>query len=146
MAFALCTGRDRAIIAVTDPSNAGWAGPVSALRWVPLSAYATVGKPATCSKRHAVQRGWGIARWRGVDFIRTRYRQLRFSTSVQEIWRSSDIHWPTNEVARTDHCPYTNILGNHKTCLILLSLLSGSRLKASWPLQCSDKTSLPIDT
>ena len=31
-------------------SNAVWAGPVSALRWVLLSANATDGKPATCSK------------------------------------------------------------------------------------------------
>jgi hypothetical protein len=32
-----------------------WAGPVSTLRWVPLSAYAAGGNPATCSKAHAVQ-------------------------------------------------------------------------------------------
>jgi hypothetical protein len=43
-------------------SNAVWAGPVSALRWVPLSAYAADGKPATCSKGHAVQLVWGIVR------------------------------------------------------------------------------------
>jgi len=35
--------------------NAVWAGPVSALPWVPLSAYAADGKPAACSKGHAVQ-------------------------------------------------------------------------------------------
>jgi len=42
--------------------NAVWAGPVSALRWVPLSAYVADGKPATCSKGHAVQLVWGIVR------------------------------------------------------------------------------------
>jgi hypothetical protein len=38
-----------------DSSNTGWAGPVSDLCWEPLSAYATDGKPATCSKGHDVQ-------------------------------------------------------------------------------------------
>jgi len=33
-----------------DKDNAVWAGPVSALRWVPLAAYAADGKPATYSK------------------------------------------------------------------------------------------------
>ena len=32
-----------------------WAGPVSALPWVPLSAYAADGKPVACSKGYAVQ-------------------------------------------------------------------------------------------
>jgi len=45
-----------------DPSNAVWAGPVSSLGWVPLSAYAADGKPATCSKGHAVQWDFGIVR------------------------------------------------------------------------------------
>jgi hypothetical protein len=44
------------------PSNAVCADPVSALWWVPLSAYAADGKPAACSKGHAVQRVWGIVR------------------------------------------------------------------------------------
>jgi hypothetical protein len=35
--------------------NAVWAGPVSALPWVPLSAYAADGKPAACPKGYAVQ-------------------------------------------------------------------------------------------
>jgi hypothetical protein len=38
-----------------DPSNAVWAGPVSALPWVPLSAYAADGESAAYSKGHAVQ-------------------------------------------------------------------------------------------
>ena len=58
--------------------NAVWAGPVSALRWVPLSAYAADGKPATCCKGHALQWVWGIVRWERGDFIQTRYRRLRF--------------------------------------------------------------------
>jgi hypothetical protein len=53
-------------------SNAVWAGPVSALRWGPLSAYAADGKRATCSKAHAVQLVWAIVRWGHVDFIGTR--------------------------------------------------------------------------
>ena len=36
-------------------SNALWAGPVSALPWVPLSAYAADGKPAAWSKGYAAQ-------------------------------------------------------------------------------------------
>ena len=39
--------------------NAVWAGPVSAPPWMPLSAYAADGKPATCSKEPAVQWVWG---------------------------------------------------------------------------------------
>jgi len=38
-----------------ENNNAVWAGPVSALRWVPLSAYAADGKSAACSKGHALQ-------------------------------------------------------------------------------------------
>jgi hypothetical protein len=38
-----------------DPSNAVWAGPVSALRRVALSAYAADGIPKAYSKRPAVQ-------------------------------------------------------------------------------------------
>ena len=76
----------------SSASNAVWAGPVSALRWVPLSAYAADGKPATCAKGHAMQWVWWIVRWGRGDFIRTRYRRRRFSTSLQEIWRSGDIH------------------------------------------------------
>jgi len=41
-------------------SNAKWAGPVSALQWVPLTAYAADGKPAACSKGQAVQWVCGI--------------------------------------------------------------------------------------
>ncbi len=67
-----------------DPSNAVWAGPVSALRWVPLSAYAADGKPATCSKGHAVQWDWRIVRWGCGNFIRTRYRRRLFLSSLQE--------------------------------------------------------------
>lgn len=44
-------------------SNAVWAGPVSALRWVLLSAFAADGKPVAWPKGHAVQWNWGIARW-----------------------------------------------------------------------------------
>jgi hypothetical protein len=89
-------------ILVYDPSNAVWAGPVSALQWVPLSAYAADGKPAACSKGHAVQWVWGIVRWGRGDFIRTRYRQRRFSISLQEIWRDDAMNWPINEDARVD--------------------------------------------
>jgi hypothetical protein len=60
-------------------ANAVWAAPVSALRWVPLTAYAADGKPAACSTGHAVQWVWGIVRSGREDFIRTRYRQRRFS-------------------------------------------------------------------
>ena len=42
--------------------NAIWAGPVSTLRWVQLSAYAADGKPETYSKGHTVQRDWKIVR------------------------------------------------------------------------------------
>jgi hypothetical protein len=85
-----------------DPSNAVWAGPVSARQWVPLSAYAADGKPAACSKGHAVQWVWGIVRWGRGDFIRTRYRQRRFSIALQEIWRNDDMSWHINEDARVD--------------------------------------------
>jgi hypothetical protein len=40
-------------------AKAVWAGPVSALRCVPLSAYAADGKPATYSKGPAVLNGSG---------------------------------------------------------------------------------------
>jgi hypothetical protein len=90
-------------------SNSVWTDPVSTLRWVPLSAYAADGKPATCSKGPAVQWAWGIVRLGCGDFIRTRYRRRCFSTPLQEIWRTGDIHWPMNEVVRTHHCPYARI-------------------------------------
>jgi hypothetical protein len=102
------------------PPNAVWAGPVSALRWLPLSAYAADGRPATCSKGHAVQWDWEIVRWGRGDFIRTRYRRRRFLNSLQEIWRTGDIHWPMNEDARIHHCLYANMLRNHKTRLTVL--------------------------
>jgi len=82
--------------------NAVWAGPVSALQWVPLSAYAADGKPAACSKGHAVQWIWGIVRWERGDVIRTRYRQRRFSISLQEIWRNDAMNWHINEDTRVD--------------------------------------------
>ena len=41
------------------PPNAVWAGPISALRWVPLSAYAADGKPATCYQRACGAMGLG---------------------------------------------------------------------------------------
>jgi hypothetical protein len=47
-------------------ANAVWAGPVSALRCVPLSAYAADGKPATYSKEPAVHNGSGdctVGKW-----------------------------------------------------------------------------------
>jgi hypothetical protein len=44
-------------------TNTVCAGPVSALRWVPLSDYAADGKLEICSKAFAVQRDWGIVRW-----------------------------------------------------------------------------------
>ena len=97
-------------------SNAVWADPVSTLRWVPLLAYAADGKPATCSKGFAVQWNWGIVRFGCGDFIRTRYRRRRFSTSSQEIWRTGDIHWPMNEVVRTHHCPYARIDNSDLRC------------------------------
>ena len=84
--------------------NAVWAGPVSALRWVPLSAYAADGKPPACSEGNAVQWLWGIVRWGREDFIRTRYRRKLFSTSLQEICRAGDTHWPAIENMRIDHC------------------------------------------
>ena len=89
--------------------NAVWTDPVSTLRWVPFSAYAADGKPAIYSKGFAVQWDWGIARLGCGDYIRTRYRRRRFSTSLQEIWRTGDIHWPMNEAARIHHCPYASI-------------------------------------
>ena len=61
-------------------ANAVWTDPVSTLRWVPLSAYAADGKPATCSKGPAVQWAWGIVRLGCGDHIWTRYRRRRFST------------------------------------------------------------------
>jgi hypothetical protein len=96
-------------IKLPHPSNTVWTDPVSTLRWVPLSPYAADGKPATCSKGLAVLWDWGIVRWGRGDFIRTRYRLRRFSTSLQEIRRTGDIHWPMNEVVRTHHCPYARI-------------------------------------
>jgi hypothetical protein len=95
-------------------ANAVWAGPVSALRWVALSAYAADGKRAACSKGHAVQWAWGIVRWGHRDFIRTRYRRRLFSTSLQVVLRTGDIHWPINEDARIDHFPYEYMLRNNK--------------------------------
>jgi hypothetical protein len=67
-ALPCCTGGGL----VEGLANAVWAGPVSALRWVLLSAYAADGKPATCSKELAVQWIWGIVRSGRGDFIRTR--------------------------------------------------------------------------
>jgi hypothetical protein len=90
-------------------SNSVWTDPVSTLRWVPLSAYAADGKPATCSKGPAVQWAWGIVRLRCGDFIRTRYRRRRFSTPLQEILRTGASIWPMNEVAHIHHCPYASI-------------------------------------
>ena len=135
---------EKGVAAFPNAPNAVWAGPVSALRWVPLSVYAADGKPETCSRGHAVQWVWGIVRWGSVDFIRTRYRLRRFSTSVQEIWRIGDIHWPMDEDARVDHCPFTTMLKNHKEPLTVLFLLSASELQIYWHLQCSDKLGLQI--
>jgi hypothetical protein len=81
-----------------------WAGPVSALRWVLLSAYAADGKPAASSKGHALQWVWGIVLWGRWDLIRTGYRRMLFSTSLQEICRAGDTHWPAIENMRVDHC------------------------------------------
>jgi len=117
--------------------NAVWAGPLSTLRLVSLSAYAANGKPSTCSKEHAVRWIWGIARWRSGHFIRTRYRRRLFSTSIQEIWRTGGIHWPMNENARINHRPYANMLCNHKVRLTVLWLLSASELQISRPLRSS---------
>jgi hypothetical protein len=97
--------------------NAVWACSVSALRWVPLSVYAADGKLAAYSKGHEVQWVWGIVRWRRRDFIRSRYRRRRFSTSLQIIWLTRDIHWPMNEAAPIDHFPYASMLRNHKVRL-----------------------------
>jgi hypothetical protein len=116
-------------------ANAVWAGPVSALRWVPLSAYADDGKPATCSKGLALQWVLGIVRWGRVGIIQTRYRQRHFSTSLQETWRTDDFHWPTNEDARLCQCPYLNMLRKHKVRLTVLWLLSASELQTSGPLR-----------
>jgi hypothetical protein len=63
-------------------SNAVWAGPVSPLRLVTLSAYAADGKPATCSKGLALQWAWGIVRWGRRVFMRTRYHRRLFSASL----------------------------------------------------------------
>jgi hypothetical protein len=38
-----------------------------------------------------------------------------FLNSLQEIWRTGDIHWPMNEDARIHHFLYANMLRNHKT-------------------------------
>ena len=114
-----------------DPSNAVWAGPVSALRSLPLSAYAADGNPATCSKAHAVQWVWEILRLKRGEFIRTRYRRRRFSTSWQEIRRTGDIHWPISENARIDHCPYASIPRNHKARLVVLWLLGATEFRVS---------------
>jgi len=102
------------------PSNAVWADPVSALRCVPLSAYAVDGQPATCSKEHAVRWIWGIVRWRSGDCMRTRYRRRLFSSSLQKIWRTGNIHWPMNESARINHRPHASMLFKHKARLIVL--------------------------
>jgi hypothetical protein len=104
---------------------------------VPLSAYAADGKPATCSKEHAVRWIWGIVRWGSGDFMRTRYRRRLFSTSLQEIWLTGVIYWPMNENAPINHRPYANLLCKHKACLILLCLLSARELQISWPLRSS---------
>lgn len=74
----------------------------------------------------------GIVRLGLGEFIRTRYRRRRFSTSIQEIWQTRDIHWPTNENVRIDHCPYASIPRNHKARLIVLWLLSASEFRISW--------------
>jgi hypothetical protein len=74
------------------PPNAVWAGPVSALRLVPFSAYAADGKPANCPKGNAVQWDSGFVRWRCSDFIRIRYHRRPFSTSLQNIRRTGAIH------------------------------------------------------
>ena len=76
--------------------------------------------------------------------MRSRYRRRRFSTSLQEIWRSGDIHWPINEDALMHHCPYPSIPRNHKARLIVLWLFGASEHRISRYLQCSDKISLPI--
>jgi len=99
------------------PSNAVSAGPVSALRWVSLSAYAADGKLATCSKGDAVQLVWGIVRWEHGDFIRTRYHSRLLSISLQETWRTGDIHRPMNKDARIQHRPYADMIRNHKARL-----------------------------
>ncbi len=65
-------------------------------------------------------------------------------TSVQEIWRTGDIHWPMNEDARIDHCVYINTPRTHKEHLILLLLLCAGELQIPWLLRCSDKISLPM--
>jgi len=66
------------------------------------------------------------------------------STSMHEIWQTGDIHWPMNEDAPIHHCPYANMLGNHKARLIVHLLLSASEILISWHLRCSDMTGLPI--
>ncbi len=104
---------------ITERANTVWAGPVSALWWVPLPAYATDVKPAACSNGHAVQWIWMIVRWGHGDFMRTRYQQRRFSASLQVICRTVVIHWPMNEDARIDHCPYASIFRIHKARLIV---------------------------
>ena len=81
--------------------------------------------------------GLGIVRWRRRDFIRTRYRRRRFSSSLQKIWRNGDIHWPINEDERIHYCPYANMLRNHKAPLIVLWPLSASELLNSWLLRFS---------
>ena len=41
-------------------------------------------------------------------------------TSLQEIWRTHDIHWPMNEDAHIQYCSNANMLRNHKARLIAL--------------------------
>ena len=71
---------------------------------------------------------WAIVRWGHVDFTRTRYRRRRFSTSVQVIWRTGDIHWSMNEDAHIEHCLYIHIPRTHKIRLLVLLSLYASQL------------------
>jgi hypothetical protein len=50
----------------------------------------------------------GLYGWDVEILYGPRYRRRRFSTSLQEIWRTGDIHWPMNEVAHIHHCPYAS--------------------------------------
>ena len=54
------------------------------------------------------------------DFIWTRYRRKLFSTSLQEIWRTGDIHWPMKEDPRIHHFPHANMLRSDITRLIVI--------------------------
>jgi len=52
-----------------------------------------IGSLQLALKGHAVQWVWGgVVRWGRKNFIRTRYRQRRFSISLQEIWQNSDVN------------------------------------------------------